>query len=538
MKLSKLYLSYIFLFTFLLGNSDPSLAQGQSGFVDFKELNTDEVNEIHLSINEDNWQYLLDSLRFNGDDLLDINSASINGVSYSNVSIGYTQEKEFKADQVQRSIWLNIGDDKMLQLAKFEKDPSLVRELIATEIYNNFMIVPQVAYSKVFVNKKLYGFLLVREQVQDSFVNQYFGKTHSSTLLKTKPTFTIEKSSDCIKGNYGALLHEVNAECLDKMFYGTDKTLLNKLSLALKDENSNIEQVLDINSALWMLALNDVTMNFDSYNGYKSTNYYLIEDQFGRLNFVPFGFEMAFGAKKRVTAQSDFTMEQMANLPLAYHLENSKYPLIRRLLKNDEYFRAYISNCRAIMETYYNDAVYMDIAKKYQALALPASSEDPLLKEKSKKIEANLNYTVGKRSQIPGIEELVEARRDFLKKETILKILGPEIMNYSFTKRERFSNVKIEDFVLSVETDRYTEAVKIHYRFSDKHAFVSTNLSDDGKHKDQKAGDKIFGVKISPPEGYENLEFYFELDNSKMKSFLPNNFDRQTYKASLKALNE
>ena len=61
---------------------------------------------------------------------------------------------------------------------------------------------------------------------------------------------------------------------------------------------------------------------------------------------------------------------------------------------------------------------------------------------------------------------------------------------------------------------------------------------DDGQHQDKKAGDKVFGVKISPPEGYEDLEFYFELDNSKMKSFEPNNFDRKTFKASLKTLNE
>ena len=228
-------------------------------------------------------------------------------------------------------------------------------------------------------------------------------------------------------------------------------------------------------------------MNFNSYNGFKSTNYYLVEDQFGRMNFVPFDFEMAFGAKKRVSSKSDFTMDQMAKLPLAYHLENSKYPLVRNLLSNEAYFRAYISNCRAIMNAYYDDGVYLDLAKQYQAELIDAISEDPFLAEKSERIKANLTNTVGKRSQIPGIEEIVEARRAFLKKETILKILGPEVLEYSFTSRERFSNVKIEDFVLSVETDRYTEAVKVHYRFSDKQAFISTNLMDDGQHQDKKS---------------------------------------------------
>ena len=161
-----------------------------------------------------------------------------------------------------------------------------------------------------------------------------------------------------------------------------------------------------------------------------------------------------------------------------------------------------------------------------------------MLKTQKDRIADNLTMTVGRRSKIPGIQEIVEAREEFLKKETILKILGPKLMDYSFIKRQRFSNVKIEDFVLSVETDQFTEAVKVHYRFSEKQPFVSTDLMDDGVHHDEKSNDKIFGVKISPPDGFEDLEFYFEVDNSKMKSYYPNNFDRKTLKANLKTLNE
>ena len=345
-------------------------------------------------------------------------------------------------------------------------------------------------------------------------------------------------SVDCISGNYGSLLHELNKDCLESLYSGEDYLKVSKLTAALKDADMNLDQILDVNSALWMLALNDVTMNFDSYNGFKSTNYYLVEDQFGRLNFVPFNLELAFGGKKRVTEQSDYSLDMMAKLPLAFHKDNSKYPLIRRILADDTNYRTYISHCRAILDVFYSSGKYLSLANKYQTLVLEGIMEDPVLQDKKDRIESNLYKTVGKRSQIPGIEEIVEAREDFLKKETVLKILGPEVFEYGFVKRERFSNVKIEDFVLSVQADRYTESIKVHYRFSDKQAFVSTVLLDDGEHNDQVRNDKIFGVKISPPDGYEDLEFYFELDNSKMKSYFPGNFERKTYKANLKTLNE
>jgi hypothetical protein len=537
MKLINVIYSSVFLLFFLLISTSSLSAQNSDGFVDFKELDKNSLNEIHITVAESNWQYLLDSLRYNGDDQYEIEQVAINGNNYQNAAISYVQESSFKADQQQRSLLLNV-DGNPLKLVKFGKDPSLVREMVATEIYSNFMVVPQVAYTKVYVNKKFYGLLLAREQVTKSFVQQHFGNRHSAEPLKTIPEFALDSSSDCLSSNYGALKQEIDPACLDKLYSGGKGSDLVKLTEELKSEGGNPGQLLDIESAIWMLALNDVTMNFNSYNGFKSTNYYLVEDQFGRYNFVPFDFELAFGAKKRVTSQSDYSMTQMAELPLAFHLEDAKYPLINKLLQEDDHFRAYISNCRAIVKEYYVSGKYLEIAASYQSLIDEVLDQDPMLKTQKDRILGNLTMTVGSRSKIPGIQEIVEARKEFLKKETILKILGPKLMDYSFIQRQRFSNVKIEDFVLSVETDQFTEAVKVHYRFSDKQPFVSTNLMDDGVHHDEKSNDKIFGVKISPPDGFEDLEFYFEVDNSKMKSYYPNNFDRKTLKANLKTLNE
>ena len=166
-------------------------AQQAASLVGFKEINTESVNEIHLSTKDDNWKYMLDSLRFNGDEFLAIESATINGVSYANSSISYVQQAEFKADQIQRSLWLNIDGSKVLKLARITKDPSLIREKLATKIYNHFMVVPQVAYSKVYVNKEFYGFLIIQEQVDAAFVKHYFGNQHASFALKTKNQFTV-----------------------------------------------------------------------------------------------------------------------------------------------------------------------------------------------------------------------------------------------------------------------------------------------------------------------------------------------------------
>ena len=517
----------------LISFSSIVFAQEKISFIDFPAINLEEVNEVKITTETDNWQYLLDSLRYNGDEFLSIKSLSINDKDYSKASIAYIEESKFEADQLQRSLWLNVNGDKLVRVNTFEKDPSLIREKLSTDIYNHFMVVPQTAYAKVLVNDEFYGFMLLQEQVTPSFVEYHLGKGDQTSIVKTRPLFSVEDHEGCISNNYASLLHEKNAQCLNYIFEGDQVEELRKVTNALQGDLKSLEMILDINSALWMLALNDVTLNFDSYTGLKSTNFYLVKDQFGRYNFIPFGFELAFGGKKRVTEGSDFTLDQMVNLPLAFHKDNRKYPLVRALLNNETYYKAYLSNCRAVMDYYYQGDRYLELAKQYQSIVESNIEQDPFLADQKEKMLDNLYSTVGKRSKVPGIQEIVDARYAFLKKETVLKVLGPEILDYTFKKRARFSNEKIKDFDLMVQTDKYAESVKIHFRFSDQEAFRSIDLSEKKTENEQ-----TFAVKITPPEGYRNLEFYFELDNAKMKSFFPLNYEQATLQADLNTLNK
>ena len=531
---SSSYLSLFFLFF-----SIPLVwSQGNASFVDFKELDVNSLNEIRLSTEENNWAYILDSLNYNGTETWPLKTASINGVNYSKSSFSYVKEAVFKADQARNSFFLELSEDRTLILDEFQKDPSLVRDVLATAIYSHFMVVPQVAYTKLYINDRFYGLMLIKEQVNKQFVETHFGNSYSEDPIKTKEVFLVEADESCRKGNYGSLRSEATSECIENLFEGDELNEVLKLMLALENEEEHLEKIMDVNSALWMLALNDVTMNFDSYSGYKSTNFYLVKDQFGRFNFVPFSLGMAFGGQKRVNGKSDLSMQEMAELPLAHQMGNYRYPLINRLLENEQYFKIYISNCRAIVNAYYKDQSFLTLAKSFQDLIMDTVEKDKTIAFSKERITQNLSTTVGEKSKVPGIEEIVKMRYDFLRKNTILRILGPEVESFSFQKRERFSSEKMEDFILSVVTDKYTDNVKIHYRFSDKQAFISTLLSDDGNHHDQEAFDKVFGVKISPPEGFEDLEFFLEADNAEMKSFFPDNFERQILKVNLKSLNK
>ena len=57
----------------------------------------------------------------------------------------------------------------------------------------------------------------------------------------------------------------------------------------------DLESILDVDRALWMLAFNNVLVNLDSYTGPFRQNYYLIKDDNNRMNTITWDLNESFG---------------------------------------------------------------------------------------------------------------------------------------------------------------------------------------------------------------------------------------------------
>ena len=81
--MNNLLLRYFGVIFFSISSlSSTVFSQKEISFIDFPAVNLEEVNEIKITIDSDEWQYLLDSLRYNGDEFLAIKSFESNGFSY------------------------------------------------------------------------------------------------------------------------------------------------------------------------------------------------------------------------------------------------------------------------------------------------------------------------------------------------------------------------------------------------------------------------------------------------------------------------
>ena len=62
----------------------------------------------------------------------------------------------------------------------------------------------------------------------------------------------------------------------------------------LKFNLSELDSVLNIDRALWALAVNTATLNLDTYNGYYIHNYYLYQTEDGLFQMIPWDLSESF----------------------------------------------------------------------------------------------------------------------------------------------------------------------------------------------------------------------------------------------------
>jgi len=508
----------------------------------------DVIQELTLEFTEDNWRFILDSLRFNGDEMLR-GVLTINGQRFPGVGVRIRDTHSFKPGEKRNNlhIQLNYSDDEQnyqgyqsLKLSTALRDPSMVREVLGFAIARNYMPSPKANYAKLLINETYYGLLVNIEPVDSKpFLARYFSSTNGDLYL-SDPVNDEDLPVGCSDRNFGALLYEGNVDCYDanyQVIRGSSAASVQKLARYLYDPELDVEEVLHVDRALWMLAFNNVVVNLDSYSGQHSPNYLLYEDEGGILSPIIWDLNLAFGSFKNIGRGSDLSIKELQQLDPLLHADNNAKPLISKLLDVEEYRKIYLSHVRTILNDYFVNEAY-----KERVQSLQEKIRIPLLTDRNRyyssdEFESSLTKTIGELSQIPGLVSFMDKRASWLKKTPELTVVPPQFGRITYKEREQFSRERVEKFHIQVPLDRYTREVRIAYRFDSDSPFVMTKLADDGNSFDEKAGDNIFGIILDPPSGKNTIEFYLIASNARSVAFSPMNYIANKHEVALSDLN-
>lgn len=538
----------ILLFLGLIILSNIAFGQDNKMENNFYDINT--VRQVNITFEQDNWAELLDSMRIYGDGLL-IGNVEIEGSKYENAGVRYRHSKSFKPGDKHNALHVNldyINKDqnhkgyKTLILSNALRDPSMVREVLGYEIARKYMPAPLANYARVSVNGSYYGLLVNVEAVDEQFLEKHFGSS-DNCFFKCTPNYNEKEATPegCKQNLYASLEYESKASCYPRNFEMLSKEGwddLIELTKMLNDNDENLHNVLNIDRALWMHAFNNVLVNLNSYSGANSQHYYLYKDANGQFNTIITDLNYAFGSYKSVGPGSDLGLKELQRLDPFLQADNPTKPLISKLMENDLIRKIYINHVRTILYDNFDNYEYEKRAIELQTLIKPHVEEDKNKDYSIAEFGQSLIFTVGEKSKIPGIIELMSKRSKFLKKHKEVSVYPSTVENVSVTRRAKFSNEPITNFNILATGEKNIKRMVLYYRHDHSSKYEKVFMVDDGKNNDDEAGDNVFGVTVVPGKGETAIEYFILSENAAAAAFFPKDYMFNPFMANLEELNK
>ena len=503
------------------------------------------IKEIRLTFPRSDWNKFLDSAKQSGNDARLKGSLQLDAKTYANVGVRYKGNSSYFGS-VKKGISklpLNIKLDKKqkiedkfegLKLSNINRDASFVRESVCYDIVRTYMYAPQCNYAKVFVNDKMLGLYNNVEAINEKFLkNHYFPKNElvgevgvkspkikdeDMWLVKCDPEWTAEEPKNCPKGDKASLMYLGEDSTCYQPFYempkeGNWKDFIHFIKI-LNQEPDKIERYLNVDQTLWMLALNNVMVNLDSYTGLFCHNYYLLRGADGRFTPLIWDLNMSLGGFTfDGINNAPLSIEQLQTLSPMLHADNPKRPLISQLLKIPMYRKIYLAHIKTITNDWLTNEKYLQKAKEYAQLIDSQVDADKNKHYSYQDFKANITQTIGAGpDKMIGIEELMKKRTEFLKNHALMQTVSPKIEAAPTP---------------SVLVDK--QSVKVHVTGATRVWFLVRNnplqpyrympMSDDGQHNDDAANDGNWGVvfeKKSP-----TMQYYIVAENEAAVELFP-----------------
>ncbi|NHM08112.1 T9SS type A sorting domain-containing protein [Flavobacterium sp. CYK-4] len=490
---------------------------------DFYDLGT--IQEIRLTFANPNWHQIL----LFANDYTPAESVSINGTVFQNVGVKYKGNSSFSTAHLKNPFHIELdtyqNQDyqgiKDIKLSNVFYDPSFIRETLSYAILGKYMHAPRANYARVYVNDVLIGLYVNTESITKTFVKNHFGSD-------TRPFFKA-----AIQG--GANLGSTNKPNLlylgeDPAPYATRFEMKSELGWpelialtnTLNNNTAQIETVLDVDRALWMLAFNNVLVNLDSYTGLLNHNYYLYQDDSGRFSPIVWDLNMSFGTFDFLSSQSDFVFQTSQKIAMSHLVQanRAQWPLLRKLLAIPRYKKIFLAHMQTILAENFDNDSYIQTANQFRSAIDAAVQADQNKFYTYTDFQNSLTTTsmVDDEFAAAGIVELMSGRKAFLNNLPDFTATKPVISEIVPSVATPLINTNIS-FTANV-TNTNSDAVFFGYRTNLSLAFNKIQMFDDGAHNDGVAGDNIYGTTpLLINNAY--LQYYIYAENNTIGAFSP-----------------
>jgi len=404
------------------------------------------VHEIYLTFDDDyygaeGWyNTLYDSHANDADDPYFPASFSADGVTIDVVGVRFKGNSSFSGSGIKKSFKIDFDeydedndelvfyDLKKLNLNNGHKDPTMLREKLFLDFAGNFIAAPRAVHAKVYVNGEYYGLYTAVEQVDKTFAQNRFGDDEDGNLFKGASSDAADANDDFGSDltwlgsgpdsyyDYYVLKTNETANDYSQLIAFID--VLNNTSA--EDFPAALEPLFDVADGLQGLALNNLFVNLDAYNG-SAHNYYVYDrDDTGQITHIPWDTNESFGRFLMFVARGEDPLELdpfWLPTPMGPG-EDEERPLMENLWANADYSNDYLCNLQQMLDSGFDVTTMEARINELADLIRTDLYADPNKLYSNTEFETNLYSSIQDgRDTIYGLRYFVQERADYLQTE-------------------------------------------------------------------------------------------------------------------------
>ena len=310
-----------------------------TGDVYGKVFGDNEIISVNVDISEEDWKDICDNAASEEYHSADV---TVNGVKLENVGFrtkGFSSLTSV-ANSTSDRYGFKIKTDKYVKGQTLEgldmfvlngsfSDASYMREYLTYAACEHLgMITPFLSYADLSLNGEPFGFYIMIEAYDDSFVKRNTDDENAVLYKASSEKCTLGANDGC-EGFDVDVGEDITRENV--------KNLISVLNGTTEENKSELEAIFDVDSALKAWAVNTVLGNYDSYSGSKAHNYYLLWAD-GKFTYIGWDYNMSVGG---FSEDNGASVTADVKNPL-YNVQSGSRPLIEKLLAVGEYYERYI----------------------------------------------------------------------------------------------------------------------------------------------------------------------------------------------------
>lgn len=426
-----------------------------------------------------------------------------------------------------------------LDLLNCNGDPSSLREVLHGWIANQFFAAPRVALARVVVNGEDYGVYAAVQQFDQDFLQDHFG-TKKGDRFKIAADFSGNGGLRFLGEDPAAYRrsYDLKSDASEQAWRGL-VDLCAALERAPDDRlEAILPQHLDIDAALWFLAVDNALADDDGYFS-RGSDYALYRDPKGRFHPVPRdNNEILLGARgrpggpgggfaggpdrRRPDAPPDGAPPGAgpgpgggrggpggtATSPLQGASRTDR-PLLHRLLAVPAWRERYLANLRTLANgPLSDDAVGKQLAAWRQLLE-PLVAADAHSLYGLEAFRAAFAVDASGKPAPRSLRALVAERRKAILEDPALQGAWPELAPPQTTMRMP-GNDAFQLHVTCKASGARIAAVRLHYDQGAFGSFTTIELHDDGQHGDGRANDGVYGTSLPAIGSGTKVRYWLE----------------------------